>query len=523
MMLRISLAIVFALAAWLRFRLPQLPLGTHDTWGYLYPALSGLAGEGMPETNARGIAYPLFLRLVLGATSDFSAVAVIQHLLGLSSGLLWWWSWNLWSGWLPDASRQPARWCGAVALALYLCNAQTIFYETTLRPEAVFPFVALAGVGATLSFVRSRWFERAFVSSWWAALAVLASLICLSLKPSWGLAAAVPVLLILASLAGNFPPVWRGATAALCGLAGVLWVSVIPAAAQWRDNEASRLFLPETLFVQHAPAIAEAMAVRDARGELSAAEKAFLANLQNRLEESRTTRLQTFRNLGHNPDYLLYESGALAVSPADGTVAARNQFLWRAYASAWKEQPGAMLAKIAAQSWQGFGAAQKSLYAPDMIWRARVQTSTDVLQLNRSAAPASAERAGYGALVSATEEMLSAAPERRRVGPPFLAPAMQSAGTLLVAGCMIGWPLFFLFAFLRRSPLFPAAAVFGIFWSLSSGSVLTVAIVSSFDITRYAALQSFLHAFLFAGGSAFLAGSAARTVRARHQGNVDPA
>lgn len=523
MMLRIFLAIVFAVAAWLRFRLPQLPLGTHDTWGYLYPALAGLADEGMTETNARGIAYPLFLRLVLGATSDFGAVPVIQHSLGLSSGLLWWWSWNLWVGWLPHTSRQPARWCGAVGLALYLCNAQTIFYETTLRPEAIFPFVALAGVAATLSFVRSRWFEPAFVSSWWAALAVLASLICLSLKPSWGLAAGVPVVLIIASLAGDCPPTWRGATAALCGLAGVLWVSVVPASARWKDNEASRLFLPETLFVQHAPAVAEAMAIRDARGELDAPEKTFLADFRKRLEESRTRRLQTFRNLGHNPDYLLYESDALAVLPADGTVAARNEFLWRAYASAWKEQPGAMLAKIAAQTAQGFGAAHKSLYAADMVWRARVQTSADVLRLNRNAAPVSAERLGYDDLASATEEMLPTAPEKWRVGPPFLAAAMQSAGTLLVAACMAVWPFYLLFAFLRPSPLFPAAAVFGIFWSLSLGSVLTVAIVSSFDISRYAALQSFLHAFLFAGGSAFLVGAVARAVCARNQRNDVPA
>jgi len=513
MMLRISLAIVFALAAWLRFRLPQLPLGTHDTWGYLYPALSGLAGEGMPETNARGIAYPLFLRLVLGTFSNFSAVAVTQHLLGLLSGLLWWWSWNLWVAWLPDSSRQSARWCGVGGLALYLCNAQTIFYETTLRPEGIFPFVALAGVGTMLAFVRARWVERALRSAWWAGLAILSSLVCLSLKPSWGLAAGVPVVLIASSLAGSFPPVWRGATAALCGLVGVLWVFVIPTVVQWRDNEASSLFLPETLFVQHAPAIAEAMAARDTRGELSTAEKTFLANFQDRLEKSRTTHLQTFRNLGHNPDYLLYESDALAVVPAPDSLHGKASFLWQGYLAGWKERPMAMLSKIASQTAQGFGAAHKSLYAPEMIWRARVQTSADVLRLNRDTVPVSAERLDYNSFAAATDEMLAAAPEKLRLGPPFLAKLMQPFGTALVAGCMIGWPLLFYFGLRRGQSAFPAIALFGIFWATALGSVLTVAIVSSFDITRYAALQSFLHAFLLAGALCFLFSAVHAAVR----------
>lgn len=504
-MLRIFLVLIFAAAAWLRWRMPVLPLGTHDTWGYLYPALSGLAGEGMPETNARGIAYPLFLRLVLGAASSFPAVAVAQHLLGLLSGLFWWLSWNLWAEWLPERLRPAARWCGAMGLLLYLCNANTIFYEATLRPEGVFPFFALAGMTATWMFVRTRWAQPSMAAAWWGALAVLLSLVCLSLKPSWGLAALVPGLLVLAAFAGQCPPWWRGCTAVLCATAAGLWIFLVPLAAQWKPSDTSRLFLPETLFVQHAPAIAATMAARDSRGELDEGEKKFLAKLQPRLDESRTTKLDAFLSLGHNPDYLLYQSDTLSELPGRNDTDARADFLWEAYARAWREQPAAMLAKIATQLAGGFSMAHKSLYAPDMVWRNRVATSAEILRLNNPSVPASEALEDYQLLLSATEEILPGAPEKIRVGPPFMSAVMQTCGSLLVAACMIGWPLLFWRAAISRSGIFAGLATYGIFWALSLGSALTVAVVSSFDIGRYAALQSFLHAFLFSGALLFLA------------------
>jgi hypothetical protein len=248
---------------------------------------------------------------------------------------------------------------------------------------------------------------------------------------------------------------------------------------------------------------------------LSTAEKAFLANLQNRLDESRTTHLQTFRNLGHNPDYLLYGSDALAGVPAGHDLQSKTAFLWQGYLSGWKEEPEVMFSKIAAQTAQGFSMAHKSLYAPEMVWRARVQTSAEVLRLNQNTAPVSAERVDYDAFAAATEEMASTAPEKLRVGPPFLAVLMQSVGTVLVVGCLVGWPLMFFLALGRRQSAFPAIALFGIFWATALGSVLTVAIVSSFDITRYAALQSFLHAFLLAGALFFFFSAVHTAVRSR--------
>jgi hypothetical protein len=515
MLLRIFLAIVFAVAAWLRFRLPQVPLATHDTWGYLYPALASLAGEGMPETNARAIAYPLFLRIILGATESFSAVALIQHVLGLTSGLLWWLCWILWCEWVPEKMRGAARWCGAFGLAFYLCSGPTIFYESTLRPEAIFPFVALLGLAATWLLVRSRWIRPSASVAWWSSLAILCTLVCLSLKPSWGLAAAVPVLLVVATFVGNFPAQWRGMTAALCALSAGVWIFLVPFVAQWKSNDASKLFLPETLFVQHAPVIAEMMAQSGAQGGLTDGQSEFLGELQMQLEESRTTKLQTFTSLGHNPDYLLYESDLLARLPGPNEIGAKADFLWGSYASAWREQPMAMFRKIAIQLFRGFTMAHKSLYAPDMNWRSRVQTSVEVLRLNEPGLPSSPANSGFAELAATTEQFQASAPEKLRVGPDFLSALMQSVGSLLVAASAALWPFLFVFAAVRPVPpaLGSAVSAFGIFWAVALGSALTVAVVSSFDISRYAALQSFLHAFLVSGALFFVAAAVQARLR----------
>ena len=84
------LLFVLGIAVWLRTLAPGIPISDPDTWGYLYPALSELAGKGFQQTHGRGIAYPLFLLGVLGFTGSFFSIVVAQHSIGILSGLLWW-------------------------------------------------------------------------------------------------------------------------------------------------------------------------------------------------------------------------------------------------------------------------------------------------------------------------------------------------------------------------------------------------------------------------------------------------
>ena len=104
-------AMVFALATWLRFRLPLDPIADRDTWTYLSPALRKLIGgafEHMPY--GRNFVYPGFLYLCLRFFGDFRAITVAQHLLGLLAGGVLLLAWQHWDSWQQGLfSRQTDR------------------------------------------------------------------------------------------------------------------------------------------------------------------------------------------------------------------------------------------------------------------------------------------------------------------------------------------------------------------------------------------------------------------------------
>src|SRR3982751_3817649 len=90
----VVLGLVFAGAAWQRFKLPLTPIADPDTWGYLSPALRKLTGAEFGHTQGRNFLYPGFLYLVLQCFGDFRAIAIVQHLLGVAAGGFFFFPWR---------------------------------------------------------------------------------------------------------------------------------------------------------------------------------------------------------------------------------------------------------------------------------------------------------------------------------------------------------------------------------------------------------------------------------------------
>src|SRR5262245_40439325 len=79
-----AVAVIFALASWLRFRLPLEPIVVPN---YLLPALKKLAGAEFGEIHlGRTIIYPGFVYLLVRVFGDFRAITITQNLLGLLAG-----------------------------------------------------------------------------------------------------------------------------------------------------------------------------------------------------------------------------------------------------------------------------------------------------------------------------------------------------------------------------------------------------------------------------------------------------
>jgi hypothetical protein len=526
----LGFAVVFAWALWQRWQMPWLPLATADSWGFLAPALHELAGEGFRQTHGRSLAYPLFLLSVLRVTESFPAIAMVQHALGLLSGVAWIWVFSLWVAWLPASlrSRPYVWWCGAFAMGLYLLGAWTVIHETLLRPESIFPLFAFLQVGCILDFVRLRWGRpsggRMVISS---ALAFLFASICISLKPSWGFAAVVPAVVLVCAVAARGAASVRLASfvALACGLISVgLWQKGVPQAAGWIADSAAKAFLPATLFTVHADLISQTMHEDAARGLLGTEENAFLAHLDQRLAESRMIRPRRFKMLGHDPDYLMYHSDALTALPgdADATADRSAEYLLSAYFSAIRGQPIGTLRKIAHQVFRAHRNAEISLHCASSPWRTHFERACEFTKFHRPPDLPVQLATGWRDLFDECNALALAEPQQRNFLPPLPVWFIRGflsvlTGLLVVAGVCV-FPLGPKLLF-SRANLLPAARVFAIFVFTHLGMVFTVALVHSFDIVRYLSLLSPTQSLLVGTGSVLLVAlaSAPRTPRAVYE------
>jgi hypothetical protein len=96
-----AIAVIFAWAAWLRFRLPLDPIAVRD---YVLPALRKLIGDEFGDVHlGRTIIYPGFVYLLVRAFRDLRAITVTQHLLGLLAGGVLLLTWRRIRDFIPGA------------------------------------------------------------------------------------------------------------------------------------------------------------------------------------------------------------------------------------------------------------------------------------------------------------------------------------------------------------------------------------------------------------------------------------
>jgi hypothetical protein len=507
-----SLAAIFALAAWFRLLLPGVPISDPDTWGYLHPALSDLAGHGFQQTHGRGIAYPLLIKGILQTTSSFFAIPIAQHLLGLLSGAVWWAIWREWLKWLPTDWRNALgmQIVGLVFLALYLWNANAIVSEEMIRPEGVFPLLSLTQTFLCLIYIRFRWIEKSSLSASLAgALAILNGVVCISAKPSWGFAGTVPIIL---TLLGPLVPLRLSLLPSrilplVFGLGLVfVWTNLVPKWTGWIPD--SSTFLPSTLVTIHAPIISKYLNSEAAKGRLTVAEMAFLENWDRRLEESKKLEKTSYSLLDHDPDYLMYHSDALDILPNANTVAERREFMLCVYASSILHYPHLLILKILKQLQAAFSDLTRALYKRSASLERKLQKSIESMDFYKLPEVGAKMGQSYQEIRSRSGELLETGQLSYNFGPSTSKFLFRGAGPVFLGFLMLAWPAGACFSMrrhrVRNFDLRGAFLVFGVFWATSLGTVLTVAVVHSFDITRYLNLLSAQYSLVLATGLSLL-------------------
>ena len=197
-----------AVRAWLIVGYGQAFLGINDSGLYVSSAEKSLFG---PTTSLaiyqKPVGYPIFLRIIHVISSDLSVTILVQHLLGIATGVL-----------LYGAVRRTGAppYLGLLPAAVAFFGGTGLFLEHTLVSDAPFAFFQAVGVYAAvrgLSEPKLRW----------PLVAGLAIGVSFLIKPV-GLASAilVPPLLLLAAPGSRRRQLRSATTAALAIIAMIL-------------------------------------------------------------------------------------------------------------------------------------------------------------------------------------------------------------------------------------------------------------------------------------------------------------
>ena len=303
-------AVLFLLAAWNRFSLPQDPFAVYDT--YLWPALMKLSGGTFAHTQGLNFLYPGVVYLILRICADFRAISVIQHILGLIAGGLFLASWSRLADFFqkPRLNRIAHEAIGLWGAAIYLVSSAPVMFEMNIRADSVCMFFEMLVFWLVVQFFYYRVIspDAAKVFIYGTAIAVNVFLLA-SLKPSFTLMALfviAPVIWLIVNAQGHF----LGKAAFF--LIGVCIIIILTLTEHFlrRNDEAVKTFLPETLFAIHAEIIQEQMAADLRNGETAISSREWLRHACDDLEIE-IQRSHTLYPKGVSANYLMVGTNSL--------------------------------------------------------------------------------------------------------------------------------------------------------------------------------------------------------------------
>jgi hypothetical protein len=493
-----ALIIIFALAAWQRFSIPLEPIADPDTWGYLSPALGKLSGAEFGHAHGRNFVYPGFLFLLLRAFGDFRAITIAQHLLGLSAGAIFLLTWRRLRIFVPDSRIAPAHHevLGLAGAAIYILTIEPILFEKQIRPEGVCGFVLSINLFAIIQFVACGFIERRRTSAVAYGIAVaFTSVLLASIKPSFWFVAIVDLVPVAFFF---FQRGWLRQQIALgIGVVTSAGLLLWPEHLLGRNDEASRTFLPTTLFVMHANLIRDQMAEDLERAAKVPYPREWLERVYATLnaEIAKASAPSThFPSLGFDPNYLMYHETSIGAQlrrefgrDLKGRCGFYRFYYWRI----WQQRPLAMIEKIARQ--------MSIFYAPKCPvynWR-KDRALAD--GYSRSVTSLGHESYRKIALIYApasdslirTEALARNAPvaqQRRLIRMAVSLLAINYLPSLMVALVLIARVL----SHAERRKRLAWLAAFVLFAYLYNAvSCLEVAIVNSLDVRRYLTVQMY--------------------------------
>jgi hypothetical protein len=144
---------------------------------------------------------------------------------------------------------------GLAPAYVFLGSATAIAFEHQIRPEGIFPFLAILNLWLSFRFLEARFIRPSPSFLQLGALNVFISFLMYMAKPSFGMATLLSTLPVWLSLIlpGRMPR--ENAKLAAASILPALLLLFLPEHIMKRDDEWATLFLPQTLLSAHAALI----------------------------------------------------------------------------------------------------------------------------------------------------------------------------------------------------------------------------------------------------------------------------
>ena len=491
------IAILLA-AACLRFSLPLTPLADNDTWGYLNPGVQSLLGRGFQHTNNRNFLYPGLIFGLLASFRDFRAITVLQHTLGLGTGVL------LLAAWrqvrrcfsTPRLPQWASDLAGLFTMGVYLFATEPIHFEFYIRPDVICPFFATLALYSIVRFMAAKKLEPGSGKPlYFGALTILLALFIPSLKPSYWLTSVFLTIPIWLALFDSREPLSRRALVVILPASVAVLLIWLPERHFAAADNSSETFLPESLFSIHALIIRDQLADDVAHPDASnpySQEKLLstLESLDAGIAASKAESPHHFESLGYDADYLLYHQ------PFFGNMAKSEGYNWAVvlpfykyyYRRTWFKRPLPMLRKVATQLGLFY-----SLECPaycDKHFDLRRSYSRSLLALNDAALqrrlnrlPSAVDWLGQQALLRDASPMIAMNKNLRRV--------INALGNAYVPAllCFLATVPLVIFNKARRAKFGTACAIIAIGFAFNLGNNLGIAVLHTLEVSRYTYVQ----------------------------------
>jgi hypothetical protein len=347
-----ALVLIFAWAAWLRFRLPLDPIAVP---AYVIPALRKLTGAEFGDIHlGRTIIYPGFVYLLVRVFGDFRAITVAQHLLGMLAGGVFLLTWRRIHDFIPSAHLpHPIYRClGLFAAAIYMFSREPLCSEMSIRPEGICGFLISINIYFVIQFAACCFLEaRRTAAVIYGIGVVFSSILLASVKPSFWLTAIVALLPVAIFF---FRRGWFSQKIVVAGGAAVSAALLLLPGHVLIHKKVHECFLPAELFVIHANLIRDQMAADLEAGPKSPYPREWLgrvyAALKAEIVKSITKGPVDFPTLGFDPDYLMFNQTSVESQlrkEFGNNSSALCAFYWFYYWRIWQQRPLLVVKKIA--------------------------------------------------------------------------------------------------------------------------------------------------------------------------------